>query len=248
MAPSKNLEVVRVRVILHPMVVHFPIALLVTGLAFELVGFLRKEERWRQFAGYLLLLGWLGLLLAVGTGFITGEAGETGEGGENVLVESHQRWGYAAVAAFGLLLLLRRAPAGALTPARAAGLLLVGAVALGTLVGTGHTGGTIVYGPIMAREGRESGEMRGAFGPLGVPGGQAPGEAGERGLGGGAEGGFEGGTEGGFEGGLEGGGRGFEGGERGFEGGRAPAPGLEPGFEAGERGGEAGEAGERGLR
>ncbi len=216
------------RVILHPMVVHFPIALLVTGLAFEVAGFLRKEDRWRQFAGYLLVLGWLGLFLAVGSGFLTGEAGETGERGENSLVETHQRWGYAAVASFGLLLLLRRLPAGTLTPARGAGLLLVGAVALGTLVETGHTGGTLVYGPIMAREGRESGETPGGFPPEAVPGEVAPGEAGEGGLEGGV-GGFESG-----EGGVQGGTGGFEGGERGFE--------------AGEREGAAGEAGEGGFR
>lgn len=55
---------------LHAMLVHFPIALLLASVVFDLVGHLRKEEK-LHFAGYYTLIGGVaGAALAVVSGFI----------------------------------------------------------------------------------------------------------------------------------------------------------------------------------
>lgn len=55
---------------LHPRVVHFPIALALTGVLFLAVGLLRHQERWWGYGQISLLLGWLGVLAALVTGLV----------------------------------------------------------------------------------------------------------------------------------------------------------------------------------
>jgi uncharacterized membrane protein len=54
----------------HPMVVHFPIALLITGFVFDVVGvFFRKEKCLSRTGLYLMIIGTLGAV----AGYLTGE-------------------------------------------------------------------------------------------------------------------------------------------------------------------------------
>ncbi len=53
---------------LHPMIVHFPIALLITGFIAELSGFLFKKELLSKGGFYLLILGSIGLIAAYFSG------------------------------------------------------------------------------------------------------------------------------------------------------------------------------------
>lgn len=53
---------------LHPAVVHFPIALFVSALGFELASFIFKKELWHQMAWHLYFLAALTSPLAVWTG------------------------------------------------------------------------------------------------------------------------------------------------------------------------------------
>ena len=70
---------------LHPMVVHFPVALIVVGFLFELFDlFYKKENSFSKTGLYLMVLGTLGAVAAYLTGEfftsdLTGSAGEVEE-------------------------------------------------------------------------------------------------------------------------------------------------------------------------
>jgi uncharacterized membrane protein len=58
-------------VILHPMAVHFPIALLMVGFLFDVISLFFKKEKCLSKAGlYLMILGTLGAVAAVMTGML----------------------------------------------------------------------------------------------------------------------------------------------------------------------------------
>jgi len=65
---------------LHPMIVHFPIALLIVGFLAEVVGLVLKKEFFTTAAFYLLVLGTLGVVAAFISGDIAGDGvSETGQ-------------------------------------------------------------------------------------------------------------------------------------------------------------------------
>ena len=65
----------------HPMLVHFPIALIMVGFLFDVLSLFRKNEPCLSRAGFwLLILGMAGAIVAFGTGYfltspMEGEAG-----------------------------------------------------------------------------------------------------------------------------------------------------------------------------
>ncbi len=64
---------------IHPMIVHFPIALLLVGFLSEAIGLIFKKDFFTKTAFYLLILGTLGVVAAYISGDITGEGvAETG--------------------------------------------------------------------------------------------------------------------------------------------------------------------------
>jgi uncharacterized membrane protein len=85
---------------LHPLLIHFPIALLVIGVAFDCVGLARRRLVYHRAALYLLMLGLLGGLASALIGFRTGDAA-----GSSATL--HQLWAIATLVVFGGLLLLR---------------------------------------------------------------------------------------------------------------------------------------------
>ncbi len=58
---------------LHPMIVHFPIALLLVGFLFEVLSLFIKKEVFSTAAFYLLILGTLGVIGAYISGDIAGD-------------------------------------------------------------------------------------------------------------------------------------------------------------------------------
>jgi len=58
---------------IHPMIVHFPIALLIVGFLADLTGLLTKKEFFTKSGLYLLILGTLGVIAAYLSGDYAGE-------------------------------------------------------------------------------------------------------------------------------------------------------------------------------
>jgi uncharacterized membrane protein len=57
---------------IHPMIVHFPIALLIVGFLFDILSLFIKKEFYSNAGFYLLILGTLGIIAAYFTGNLAG--------------------------------------------------------------------------------------------------------------------------------------------------------------------------------
>ena len=74
---------------LHPMIVHFPIALLLVGFLADAVGLIFKKEFFTRAGFYLLILGTLGVVSAYLSGNYAGE-GVTEAGALKQALETHE--------------------------------------------------------------------------------------------------------------------------------------------------------------
>jgi len=129
---------------LHPLFVHFPIALLSLFFAVDLAGTLADRAEWRRVAGWLLYLGVAFAGITATFGFIAADTVAHG-GDVHEIMESHE---HLAISVFGLAAFLavwrgigKTHPAG---PANAFYLLLAGVLA-GLLMFTADLGGLMVY-------------------------------------------------------------------------------------------------------
>jgi len=148
------------RLELHPILVHFPVALLSMALLFDVIGWARKSSSLRVAGLYCLAAGAVGTVLAVLSGWITPDARER-EGPVATLapgihlpdlahffsgrrVEVHEHWGYILLALVVLWVAARGAVA--LGTLRRPGLAMIaGALTFAVLVATGYSGGELVY-------------------------------------------------------------------------------------------------------
>ena len=118
----------------HPMIVHFPVALLVSALLAELLARISDSRGLRTAATFCLALGALSALPSAGLGWLL--AANTSHQGSELL---YHRWLGVSTAVLSLLVLWggHRRP----------GLRLLMLLAIAGLVGaTGHTGSTLAYG------------------------------------------------------------------------------------------------------
>ncbi|OAI12300.1 hypothetical protein A1507_02065 [Methylomonas koyamae] len=129
---------------LHPLFVHFPIALLSLFFALDLAGSLAGRAEWRRVAGWFLYLGVAFAGITVTFGFIAADTVAHG-GDVHEIMESHEHLG---ISVFGLAAFLavwrgiaKAHPAG---PANAFYLALAGLLA-GLLAFTADLGGLMVY-------------------------------------------------------------------------------------------------------
>ncbi len=131
---------------LHPMIVHFPIALLIVGFAFDIAGLFIKRESFTNTGFYLLLIGAAGTVAAFISGDIAG-GGITEAGSLGQALERHEEaaeltiWLVIIAAAFRLLLVVIKKYTGYLKAA-ALVLMLASVISVGR---TGHYGGKLVY-------------------------------------------------------------------------------------------------------
>lgn len=127
---------------LHPVVVHFPIALLITAILFEALEPVLKRDFLREASTWLLGLGFLGGLVAAATGVLAEEAAEDG-GVPKSAIETHESLAFAALAVFALLIVIRWLQRTRRIPITVfLGIGLVGVVLIGL---TGYFGGDLVY-------------------------------------------------------------------------------------------------------
>lgn len=82
---------------MHLFLAHFPVALLVAGAGAELLGVLFRHRELRRWAGWLLVLGAVGAVLAWSTGEGARQEVLARPGPPWERLEAHTRWGGAGV-------------------------------------------------------------------------------------------------------------------------------------------------------
>jgi uncharacterized membrane protein len=131
---------------LHPMVVHFPIALIIVGFIAEIISLFIKKDFFSTSAFYLLILGTLGVLAAYITGNSAGE-GITEAGALSRALETHESaaelslWIIIIAAAVRVALVLLKKYKGIF---KIVGVTLF-FIAVISIIRTGHYGGQLVY-------------------------------------------------------------------------------------------------------
>lgn len=129
---------------LHPLLVHFPIALILSAAAAELLALVTKRPSFRQAGAYCLVLAVLGTIPTYVTGqFLSDHAPKDAA----ALIATHERFATAtlvlAVLALGGRVLVWRKAWNSTKRGLYLGPLFVAAVTVGV---TGHYGGMMVFG------------------------------------------------------------------------------------------------------
>ena len=130
----------------HPMIVHFPIALLIVGFLTDLASLFIKQEFFKQTGFYLLILGALGTVAAL----LSGEQAGSGLAGQGVLgqaIEQHEEaaelalWLVLITALFRIALVLLKKYTGVFKIVA----LVLFFLSVGAIARTGYYGGKLVY-------------------------------------------------------------------------------------------------------
>jgi uncharacterized membrane protein len=129
---------------IHPMVVHFPIALLITSVVFDLLATRWRRESFQEAGFYTLLAGLLGAVVAVVTGAMAEEVAE-GNGIPESVLEIHEALGYATLLFFIGLLALRLLMRWGLIRKIPALYLTMGFIGIVILTMAGYVGGSLVF-------------------------------------------------------------------------------------------------------
>ncbi|TAL09821.1 MAG: DUF2231 domain-containing protein [Nitrospirae bacterium] len=129
---------------IHPMVVHFPIALLIISVLFDAMATQWRHKSFQDTGFYTLIAGLLGAVVAVVTGAMAEEVAE-GKGIPESVLEIHEALGYATLLFFLGLLALRLLMRWKLIKEIPALYLAMGIVGIAILTVTGYVGGSLVF-------------------------------------------------------------------------------------------------------
>ena len=91
---------------IHPMLVHFPIALLFASVFFDLISFQTGREEFKKGGFWLLVLGWIAGLAATLSGTLSEDVVEKA-GVPKGAIERHEFFAMATMALFAGLMLVR---------------------------------------------------------------------------------------------------------------------------------------------
>jgi uncharacterized membrane protein len=129
---------------IHPFLVHFPVALLTTALAFDFLGVVLSRDELMRAGWWTQLVGTIGMAAAVISGLVAksqalipSEAGGT--------FDTHQQIAFISAGAFTALLLWRVGMRTRIAPQRRTLYLALCAAALGCLWIAAWYGGELVY-------------------------------------------------------------------------------------------------------
>lgn len=128
---------------IHPMFVHFPIALLSVGLLFDILGYFLKRESLSHAGWWCFSLGVVSAIVTVFTGMQAEDTVSLSPAAHEVL-ETHEHFQiYSTIALTGLLIWrsLRRN----ILPRWAGIYLIVSAIAVSAILYGSHFGGRLVY-------------------------------------------------------------------------------------------------------
>lgn len=129
---------------IHPMLVHFPIALLSAAVFFDLLGSKWRYDECRVAGMYTLVLGFAGALVAVVSGALAEDAAEH-SGVSEQAIEIHETLGFATFWIFAGLVGLRLAAwVGWIREQRMISVLL-GIAGVLVLFVASYFGGSLVY-------------------------------------------------------------------------------------------------------
>lgn len=129
---------------LHPVVVHFPIALLLTGVGLELTALLLKRPSLSQAARWNLALGMFGAAAAVWTGYRAADIAKHSFEIHQVM-ELHRKLGIATLVLAATIVLWRLWRGDRVGRVAKALRLVIMAVMVGALAYGAHLGGRLVY-------------------------------------------------------------------------------------------------------
>lgn len=130
--------------LLHPILVHFPIALLFVSVLFDLMGATLSRDSFREGALWLLGLGLIGGVAAAIVGDMAEDAVEKAGIAES-LIETHEMWAQITLGIMALLLLSRLLLRNRFSTRTPTVYLVLATMGLIALIATGHTGGNLVY-------------------------------------------------------------------------------------------------------
>ncbi|MGE5400943.1 MAG: DUF2231 domain-containing protein [Ignavibacteriales bacterium] len=131
---------------LHPMIVHFPIALLIVGFLFDLISLFSRKELFSTVGLYLLILGTLGVIAAFFSGNFAGD-GISEAGSLKQALETHEGaaeialWLMIAAAVLRIAFVWMKRYSGVYKYV-AIGIFLLGVLAIAR---TGYYGGELVF-------------------------------------------------------------------------------------------------------
>jgi uncharacterized membrane protein len=128
----------------HPLIVHFPIVLLLLAALFELLRLFLRRDPFDQLARWSLYLGALAAVAGAASGWVAEQTVAPVAAAHEVL-EKHEKAGYVT-AGFAAVLLSWRVATGRRGGPRPRWIFTVALLALAALVAfTAHEGGELVY-------------------------------------------------------------------------------------------------------
>lgn len=130
--------------LVHPVLVHFTVAFLVTGGVCEVFGIFRGNERVERFGGALVVLGAIALVPTVASGFLAQNT-ITPPAGSVPTLELHERFAIIALGVFLVAMLWKGWDRGRVRESNRPMYAVLLAVAVAVLVFVAYLGGRLVY-------------------------------------------------------------------------------------------------------
>lgn len=131
---------------IHPLIVHFPIALLLIGVGADLASHILWRNSLKHVGWWCQLLGFLALVAAVTTGLIA-ESAVVHNDAAHEIMETHEQLGFAVLGLFAILFIWRSLRRSHLPEALVQRLayLILAIAATGVMAYGAHLGGRLVY-------------------------------------------------------------------------------------------------------